>query len=93
MADNQPGSPLDGMLVGAGTLGAFQAKAIKEAIAWQLGEAMRVRKLSKSRLATLMKTSRPQVDRLLDPHEGNVTLETLRRAAEIVGLRVQVELI
>ncbi len=93
MADNQSGSPLDGMLVGAGTLSAFQAKAIKEAIASQLGDAMRERKLSKSRLATLMQTSRPQVDRLLDPHEGNVTLETLQRAAAIVGRRVQVELI
>lgn len=93
MANKHVGSSLDDLLVEEGTLGEFQAKAIKEVIAWQLGEAMKERKLSKSKLATLMHTSRPQIDRLLDPNEGNVTLETLQRAAAIVGRRVQVELV
>lgn len=93
MANKHVGSSLDSFLIEDGTLGEFQAKAIKEVIAWQLGEAMKERKLSKSKLATLMHTSRPQIDRLLDPNEGNVTLETLQRAAAMVGRRVQVELI
>ncbi len=62
-------------------------------IAWQLAEAMRERKLSKSRLALLMRTSRTQVDRVLDPADGNVTIETLQRAAATVGRRVQLALI
>lgn len=62
-------------------------------IAWQLAEAMKERKLSKSRLATLMHTSRTQVNRVLDPTDGNVTIETLQRAAEIVGRRVQLQLV
>jgi predicted transcriptional regulator len=62
-------------------------------IAWQLAEAMRERKLSKSRLALLMCTSRTQVDRVLDPADGNVTIETLQRAAATVGRRVQLALI
>ena len=71
----------------------FQAKAIKEVIAWQLADAMKARKLSKSRLAILMHTSRTQIDRVLDPADGNVTIETLQRAAAMVGRRVQLELI
>ena len=75
------------------TLGEFQAQAVKEVIAWQLGEAVKERKLSKSRLAELIHTSRAQVDRVLDPANYNVTLETLQRAAVIVGRRVRVELV
>jgi hypothetical protein len=40
-----------------------------------------------------MKTSRAQVDRILDPDRGNVTIETLQRAATLLGRRVRVELI
>jgi transcriptional regulator with XRE-family HTH domain len=49
--------------------------------------------MSKKRLAELMKTSRAQVDRILDPDRGNVTIETLQRAATLLGRRVRVELI
>jgi antitoxin HicB len=54
---------------------------------------MRDRKLSKTRLAELMRTSRTQINRMLDPNDGNVTIETLQRAAALVGRRVQVELV
>ena len=74
-------------------LGEFQARAIKEVIAWQLAEAMRDRKISKSALTVLMKTSRTQINRVLDPNDGNVTIETLQRAAVLVGRRVQLELV
>ncbi len=69
------------------------AKAIKEVIAWQLAQAMRERKLSKRKLAAMMNTSRTQVDRVLDPVGGNVTIETLQRAAAIVGRKVRLELV
>jgi plasmid maintenance system antidote protein VapI len=87
------GSSLDDFLEEEGVLTEFQAQAIKEVIAWQLGEAMKKRKLSKTRLAELMHTSRAQINRVLDPTDHNVTLETLQRAAAVVGRRVQVELI
>lgn len=94
MAENKHrGSSLDSFLEEEGVLNEFQAKAIKEVIAWQLGEAMKERKLSKRKLAELMHTSRTQVDRVLDPTDGNVTLETLQRAAEVVGRRVQLALV
>lgn len=94
MARNKhQGSSLDSLLEEEGTLGEFQAQAIKEVIAWQLGEAMKDRKLSKSRLAELMHTSRAQVNRVLDPSDHNVTLETLQRAAAVVGRRIEVALV
>jgi DNA-binding phage protein len=87
------GSTLDEFLANEGVLEEFQAKAIKEVVAWQLGEAMRERKLSKNQLAKQMRTSRTQIDRLLDPAAENVTIETLQRAAAVVGKRVQIELV
>lgn len=87
------GSTLDEFLAREGVLEEFQAKAIKEVVAWQLGEAMRERKLSKNQLAKEMHTSRTQIDRLLDPAAENVTIETLQRAAAVVGKRVQIELV
>jgi hypothetical protein len=94
MADNKHrGSTLDSFLEAEGVLAEFQAKAIKEVIAWQLADAMKEQGLTKTRLAALMQTSRTQVDRVLDPNDGNVTIETLQRAAAIVGRRVQLELV
>lgn len=94
MADNKHrGSALESFLEQEGVLGEFQARAIKEVIAWQLAEAMRDRKLTKTALAVLMKTSRTQINRVLDPSDGNVTIETLQRAAALVGRRVQLELV
>jgi antitoxin HicB len=94
MADNKHrGSSLDSFLEQEGVLGEFQARAIKEVIAWQLAEAMKDRKLTKTALAALMKTSRTQINRVLDPNNGNVTIETLQRAAALVGKRVQLELV
>jgi antitoxin HicB len=87
------GSTLDSLLEAEGTLCEFQAQAIKEVIAWQLAQAMKDRKLTKTRLAALMHTSRTQINRMLDPNDGNVTIETLQRAAALVGRRVQVELV
>lgn len=94
MAENRHrGSTLDGFLEDEGVLGEMQAKAIKEVIAWQLTEAMRQQGFSKSRLARLMHTSRTQADRVLDPDNGNVTIETLQKAAAVVGRRLVLQLV
>ena len=86
-------STLDDFLAGEGKLEAFQAMVIKEVLARQIEEAMRAEKLSRKRMAEKMGTSRSQISRLLDPRDGNVTLATLQRAAEIVGRKVRIELI
>jgi antitoxin HicB len=87
------GSRLDDFLKDEGVLEEFQATAIKEVIAWQIQQAMAEKKLSKNRMAQLMKTSRAQLDRLLDEKAGNVTIETLQRAASVLGRSIRLELV
>ena len=94
MAENRhAGSSIDDFLREEGVLAEVQALAIKEVIAWQLDQAMKDRNLSKRKLAELMHTSRTQVDRILDPADGNVTIATLQRAAAVLGRKVNVELL
>lgn len=87
------GSSLDDLLKIDDVLEQFQAAAIKNVIAWQITREMETQNLSKTAMATRMQTSRAQLDRLLDPNNGNVTLETLSRAAAILGRQVRVELV
>jgi hypothetical protein len=86
------GSSLDSFLKEEGIYEEAQAKAIKEVVAWQLAAAMKKKKISKVRMAVLLKTSRTQVDRLLDS-KNDITLSSLQRAAAIVGRRVSIELV
>lgn len=67
--------------------------SIKHVLAWQLEQAMKEQKLTKSEMARRMDTSRPQLDRLLDPHNASVTLDTLTKAAAAVGRKVRLELV
>jgi predicted XRE-type DNA-binding protein len=92
MSKKHIGSSLDDFLKEEGTYEEAQALAIKEVVVWQLTEAMQQQSLSKARLATLLKTSRSQVDRLLDPTR-DVTLSTLQRAAALVGRKPQINLV
>jgi predicted XRE-type DNA-binding protein len=92
MSKGHMGSSIDDFMKEEGLFEEAQAQAVKEAIAWQLAEAMKKQKISKSRMAVLLKTSRTQVDRLLDP-KNDVTLSSLQRAAAMVGRRVSIELI
>jgi antitoxin HicB len=69
------------------------ARAIKRVLARQLGELMQREEISKTELATRMKTSRAQLDRLLDPKNESVTLGTLARAAQAVGRHLRMELV
>jgi len=83
---------MDNFLEEEGIFEEAQAQAVKEVVAWQLAEAMRSKKISKARMAGLLRTSRTQVDRLLDP-KNDITLSSLQRAAAIVGRRVTIELV
>ena len=91
MSKKHMGSSIDAFLQEEGIFEEAQAQAIKEVVAWQLAEAMKKKKISKSKMAMLLKTSRTQVDRLLDP-KNDITLGSLQRAAAIVGRRVNIEL-
>jgi plasmid maintenance system antidote protein VapI len=92
MSKKHIGSSIDDFLKEEGIFEEAQAQAVKEVVAWQLAEAMRKKKISKNKLATLLKTSRTQVDRILDP-KNDITLGSLQRAAAVVGRRVMIELV
>jgi antitoxin HicB len=92
MSRKNIGSSIDDFLKEEGIFEEAQAQAIKEVVAWQLAQAMKKKKISKNRMATLLKTSRTQVDRILDP-KNDITLSSLQRAAAIVGRRVMIELV
>ena len=72
----QIGAPFDDYLK-EGHLRGVTARAIKRVIARQLDALMEDQGLTKSALAKRMKTSRAQLDRLLDPGNRSVTLGTL----------------
>jgi len=92
MSKKHMGSSIDDFLKEEGIFDEAQAQAVKEVIAWQLAEAMKKKKITKARMAMLLKTSRTQVDRLLDP-KNDITLSSLQRAAAIVGRRVTIQLV
>ena len=69
------------------------ARAIKRVIARQLDAQMRQNGMTKTTMARLMRTSRAQLDRLLDPENESVTLGTLARAARAVGRTLRMELV
>lgn len=86
------GSSIDDLLKEEGIFEEAQAQAVKEVVAWQLAVAMKKNKISKNKMATLLKTSRTQVDRLLDGKD-DITLSSLQRAAAAVGRRVSIKLV
>ena len=86
-------STLDALLEEEGDREAFQAVAIKEVLAFQIEQAMKSQRISRRGLAERMGTSRSQISRLLDPKDGNVTLTTLQRAAEMLGRKVRLDLV
>jgi hypothetical protein len=92
MSKKHMGSSVDDFLKQEGIFEEAQAQAVKEVVAWQLAEAMKKKKISKNRMAALLKTSRTQVDRLLSAKD-DITLSSLQRAAAMVGRRVTIELV
>ena len=87
------GASFDDFLKQEGIYEDVTARAIKRVIARQLGVVMADQGLTKSSLAKRMKTSRAQLDRLLDPENESVTLGTLARAAQAVGRNLRMELV
>ena len=86
------GSSFENFLKEEGLHATARETAIKRVLAWQLREAMTAQRITKSEMARRMKTSRAQLDRLLDPRNEKVLLETLRKAATAVGRELRVEL-
>lgn len=86
------GSNFDDFLKEDGLYEQVQAVAIKRVIAYQIAEEMKKKKLSKTEMASRMKTSRAALERLLDPNNTSITLVTLERAASALGKKLKVQL-
>jgi len=87
------GSSFDDFLKQDGMYEDVTARAIKRVIARQLATLMQHQKLTKTEMARRIRTSRAQLDRLLDPENESVTLATLTRAAHAVGRHLRMELV
>jgi antitoxin HicB len=85
------GSDFDDFLRKEGLLADAEAVAIKRVVAFQVAKMMKTQRITKTEMARRMKTSRTALDRLLDPRNGSVTLQTLERAAQALGKRLRVE--
>lgn len=92
MTNKHLGSSFDDFLQEEGIHDEVTAHAIKRVLAWQIEQAMKTQGLTKSEMARRMSTSRAQLDRLLDPGNDKVQLDTIQRAAAAVGRRLHLEL-
>ena len=92
MGANNIGTNFDDFLEDEGLLEETAAVAVKRYIVYQLSKKMSEEHLSKSEMARRMETSRSALDRLLDPSNSSVTLQTLQSAAHALGGRLKVEL-
>ena len=87
------GSTFDSFLEEEQILKETEAIAVKRVLAWKIQKAMKEKNISKYAMAKQLRTSRSQVDRLLDPSHVGVTIGTITRAAMVVGKRVQVDIV
>ena len=86
------GSSFDEFLRSEGLYEEVTSLAWKRVLSWEVAEAMKKEGISKSEMAKRMGTSRSQLERLLDPENPNVLLDTVQKAASAVGKRLTIGL-
>ncbi|MFW6152626.1 MAG: helix-turn-helix domain-containing protein [Verrucomicrobiota bacterium] len=86
------GSSFDSFLQDEGLLAKAEATAVKRVLAHQIEKEMAEHNISKSALASMMRTSRSSLDRLLDPENPSVTLLTLESVAIALGKNLKVQI-
>lgn len=92
MNNKHVGSDFDDFLEEEGILAEVETVAVKRAIAFQVERMMKEQNLSKTEMSRRMNTSRAALNRLLDPTNQAVTLQTLDRAARALGKRLQISM-
>ena len=86
------GSDFDDLLREEGLLEEVQAAAVKRVLASELEKSMQEARLTKTAMARRMRTTRAQLDRLLNPENPSTTLATLVKAAQAVGKKLKIYL-
>lgn len=89
MKQKHLGSRFEDFLADEGILEDCRATAIKFKIAHELEKAMRKSKITKAEMAKRLKTSRTGIDRLLDPDNTSITLNTMAKVAHLLGKRIE----
>jgi len=92
MVKKNVGSDFDDFLEEEGLLEEATAVAVKRHIAFRIADKMAEGNISKAEMARRMGTSRSSLDRLLDPDNSSVTLQTLQSAVQALGGRLKIEL-
>lgn len=92
MKNKHVGTNFDDFLSEQGMLEECRASAIKFKLARELDKAMRTHSITKAEVARRLKTSRTNVDRLLDPDNTSITLNTMARVANLLGKRLEFSL-
>jgi antitoxin HicB len=92
MKNKHIGSSFDDFLADEGLLAATETVAVKRVIAHQVEMMMKEQNLTKTEMSRRMNTSRAALERLLDPANESITLQTLERAAKALGRRLQISL-
>ncbi len=86
------GSNFDTFLTKEGTKNSAESAAIKRVLAFQIAQEMKRKRITKTRMAQLMGTSRAVVDRILNPSNISITLQTMEKVADILGKRLHISL-
>ena len=89
----QLGSSFEAYLKEEGNSDEINATAVKRVLAWQIAKAMEKDNISKNQMAKAMSTSRSQLDRILDPNNDRIQLDTVIKAARVLGRELRIELI
>jgi predicted XRE-type DNA-binding protein len=92
MRNKHVGTSFENFLEEEGIAAQVNAMAVKRVLAWQIEQAMTAQGLNKTEVAKRMRTSRSQLDRLLDPENDKVLLQTIHKAASAIGKRLIVGL-
>jgi predicted XRE-type DNA-binding protein len=93
MRNKTIGSSFKDFLDEEGITDEVNSGAVKKLLSYQLLQAIEDEHISKTELASRLHTSRAALDRLLDPDNDSVTLQTLKRAAEVLGKKIRLELV
>lgn len=93
MARQKKGETLDEFLSELGEYDEVHTLALKKSVALQFEKALKSKEVSKAAMAKRMRTSRTQVDRVLDPSNVATSIETLQRAAAALGKSIRIKLV
>ena len=87
------GSDFDEFLYEEGLLAEVNAGAVKKLLALQLSQALQENSITRTELASRMRTSRAAINRLLDPANLALNLQTVSKAATALGKKIEIRLV